>query len=123
MGIICRALDVNHDWEFGAGLNNYVSNNAEVAQDINMNLNMFLGDCFFATNVGIDWFNLLGGKNELAVNLSINATILNTLGVTGLLQTSTSLVNRKLNVQYQVQTVYGTFQNTYVYDIGISTNA
>lgn len=117
--IICRALDGDHDWTFGAGLNDYVANNAEVAQDIDMNLLMFLGDCFFATNVGIDWFNLLGGKNLTALNLAINTAILNTTGVTSILQTSLSLdAQRNLTVDYNVSTVYSTLQGQFVYNVG-----
>lgn len=117
--IICRLLDANGDFTFGSGLNDYVANNAEVAQDIQMNLNMFLGDCFFATNVGIDWFNLLGGKNLTALNLAINSAILGTTGVTGLIQTSLSLnEQRQLVVIYSVQTVYGVLNNAFVYNTG-----
>lgn len=117
--MIIRAVDVNNDWTFGQGLNNYRSGLDAVAQDISNSLKMFLGDCFFATPVGIDWFNLLGGKNLLALNLSINATILNVPGVTGILQSSSSLSNnRVLTVQYSVQTIYSVLQGTYVYNVG-----
>lgn len=119
---IVRALDLNHDFLFGQGLNDYKSGRLAVAQDIQCNLLMFLGDCFFATNQGVDWFNLLGGKNELAVNLSVNAAILNTLGVTGLLQTSARLDERTrdLTLMYRVQTVYGILQDQLVYSFGLA---
>lgn len=114
-----RAIDGVGDWEFGQGLNNYKTGNAAVAQDIQNNLSMFLGDCFFATNSGIDWFNLLGNKNQLAINLAVNAAILNTAGVTGILQTNIVLSeNRVLTITYQVQTVYSVLQNTFVYNVG-----
>lgn len=124
MSEIVRALDENGEWTFGRGLNNYLSGNAAVAQDIACNLSMFLGDCFFQTNAGIDWFNLLGSKNQPAILLAINAAILNTLGVTGLLQTSVNLSeNRVLSVTYKVQTVYSVFQSTFVYDFSTSGGA
>lgn len=117
--IICRALDGQGDWTFGAGLSNYVTNLAEVSQDISMNLKSFLGDCFFATNSGVDWLNLLGGKDLVSLNLAINAAILNTTGVTGLLQTSLNLTaNRVLTVQYTVTTVYSVLTGTFQYDTG-----
>ena len=116
--MIVRALD-NGQWLFGKGLNDYASNQAAIALDINMSLNMFLGDCFFATNVGIDWFNLLGSKNEIAINLVVNAAILNVAGVTSLLQTNISLNNsRMLTITYQVQTIYSTLFSQFVYDLG-----
>lgn len=117
--MIVRGLTSTGDFLFGKGLNDYASNQAEIALDIQMNLSMFLGDCFFATNVGIDWFNLLGGKSQLAINLAVNAAILNTTGVTGILQTSIDLTDKRaLQITYQVQTVYSVLQSTYVYNLG-----
>lgn len=114
-----RALDSNKDWTFGQGQNNYRLNLDAVAQDIYSNLNSFLNDCFFATTSGIDWFNLLGSKNQQALNLAISTTILNTSGVTGQLQFSTNLnTNRLFTVSYQVQTIYGVVNNIYQYDAG-----
>lgn len=119
MSTLIRAVDADGDWQFGAGLNDYKQNLLAVAQDIQNNLNMFLGDCFFATNVGIDWFNLLGGKDQTAINLAVNAAILNTSGVTGLLQVNTILSEtRVLTLQYNVNTVYGVLQGTFTYDTG-----
>lgn len=117
--ITIRALDNTGDWTFGAGLSNYAQNNAAVALDIQMNLNMFLGDCFFQRTAGIDWWNLLGGKDEVSINLAVNGALLSTTGVTGILQTNISLTTtRLLTIQYNVQTVYSTLQGTYVYDTG-----
>ena len=123
--MIVRAIDVNHDWEYGKGLNDYKSGNLAVAQTINTRLSSFLGDCFFDANAGIDWFNFLGGsKNQLALNLAISATILNTTNVTGILQLSIELddVTRNLTVQYQVQTSYSVTQGSFIYDQGGSVS-
>lgn len=117
--MIVRAIDTLGDWEFGTGLNDYKSNINAVEQNIQTNLLLFFGDCFFATNVGIDWFNLLGGKNQLAINLAVNAAILNTPGVTSILQTNINLNElRVLTIQYNVQTVYSTLQSSFVYNLG-----
>lgn len=117
-----RALDVNHDWTFGTGKNNYLVGNNAIAQNIDTRLLSFLGDCFFDTGAGIDWFNLLGSKNELALNLAITAVILNTVGVTGLLQVSINLdINRNLTVVYRVQTTFSQASGLFQYDAnGIS---
>lgn len=118
---IIRALSNTLDWEFGNGLNNYASNNAAVAYDIQMSLSMFLGDCFFALGNGIDWLNLLGGKSEVAIQLAINGALLRVDGVTGILNTNFSLTeDRNLSVSYNVQTVYSTLQGTYVYSLGLA---
>lgn len=112
--MIIRAVDGNNDWLFGAGLNNYASNNAAIAFLINYRLRSFLGDCFFDMGAGLNWFNLLGSKDQTALSLAIQATIINTPGVTSLLQTNI-LFNRQtrgVQIQYTVSTVYSSMSNT-----------
>lgn len=103
-----RAVDDNNDWLFGKGRNDYKSRNSAIAQCIKTRLQSFLGDCFFATEEGIDWFNLLGGKNQLALELAVRATILNTPLVTRLLSSSVELdrETRLITLSYAVETVY-----------------
>jgi hypothetical protein len=117
--MIIRALDSNGDWTYGKGKNNYNSGNSAVAEDIQTRLSSFLGDCFFDTGAGIDWFNLLGGKDQLALNLAVSAVILNTSNVTGLLQLSIVLnrQSRAIVIQYKVQTTYSQITNTFQYDL------
>lgn len=115
-----RALNSSHDWLFGKGQNDYFVNNFAVIQNINTRLNCFIGDCFFDQGAGIDWLNLLGSKNQAALNLAISTVILNTPEVTGLLQLSSGLnTQRKFTVNYQVQTAYSTAFNTFVFDTSI----
>ncbi|CAK9250669.1 unnamed protein product [Sphagnum jensenii] len=101
--------------------------NAAAAQAISSRLLSFLGDCFFDTSAGIDWFNFLGGsKSELALQLAINAVILNTQSqginvVTGIINTSISLVDstRVFSVSYTVSTIFGNVQNVVTQSLGI----
>lgn len=111
--MIVRGLDVNGDWLYGKGRNDYKSGISAIAQDIQCRLNSFLGDCFFDTSAGVDWFNLLGGKNQLAVSLAVSATILNTENVVSLVELSISLnpVTRQLTIAYKVKVNVGTFVN------------
>lgn len=105
--MIVRALDDLEDWTYGKGKNDYRSGILATAQNIQTRVSSFLYDCFFATNEGIDWFNLLGGKNQLALNLAVSTTILNTENVTGLQQLSINLdVSRVIRIIYNVQTSY-----------------
>lgn len=114
-----RALDVNGDWQFGKGANDYKTNQDAIAQSIQTRLKSFLNDCFFNRGAGIDWFNLLGSKNKLGLNLSITATILNTENVTGINELSFTVdADRNLRVSYQVQTVYSILSDNFQYDIG-----
>lgn len=114
-----RALDSTGDWTFGKGISDYRVGNAAIAQNIQTRLSSFLGDCFFDLTAGIDWFNLLGGKDQLAINLAVNAVILNTEGVTGILQTSLTVSsNRRISLVYRVQTIYSQLSSTFQYDLG-----
>lgn len=113
-----RALDNSHDFLYGKGQNDYVTANAAIAQNINTRLSSFLGDCFFDQGAGVDWFNLLGGKDEISINLAVSAVILNTDGVTGIIQTTITLdATRVLTVAYNVQTIYSTVTSTFQYDL------
>lgn len=106
--MIIRAIDVDGDWTFGKGANDYLSGVAAVTQDLQTRLREFLGDCFFNTQAGVDWFNLLGAKNKIALDLAVSAVILNTQNITGLVELSIVLdKNRKITMTYSVTTVFG----------------
>jgi hypothetical protein len=105
--MIVRALDLNHDWTFGKGKNNYLVNNSAVAQLIQTNLLSYTGDCFFDLEAGIDWLNIIGSKNVPQAQLAINNTILNTPYVQSTVELSINLnQNRSLSITYQVVTLY-----------------
>lgn len=112
--MIVRALDGNHDWTFGKGKNNYLSANKAIVQNIDTRLNSFLGDCFFALDAGLDWFNLLGSKDQLALELAVRAVILNTDDVTGIVSLNINLVHstRAITMTYTVNTIYSISNNT-----------
>lgn len=106
--MIVRAVDVNNDWQFGKGRNDYQSGINAIEQNIKTRLQSFLGDCFFAISEGIDWFNLLGSKNQIALELAVRAVILNTDQVTGLVSSSVDVdaFTRRITMTYKVNTVY-----------------
>jgi len=102
-----RSLDVNGDWNFGKGREDYLLDNNAIVQNLKTRLQSFLGDCFFDIKAGIDWFTLLGSKNQLAIELAVRAVIFNTEGVTGIISSSVTLLStRELRIQYTVETVY-----------------
>lgn len=110
--MIVRALDADHDWTFGKGFNDYLSGRYAIGQNIQTRLMSFLGDCFFSLDSGIDWFNLLGSKNEVALNLAISSVILNTDGVTSIVEISSRLdENRNFRVEYDVTVAVGPNSN------------
>lgn len=119
--MITRSIDNSGDWNYGQGIQDYLSGNLAIAQNIDTRLSSFLGNCFFAVNDGLDWNNLLNKNNQTSINLAVSACILNTAGVTGIRQLLVNVSSqRNITVKYQVQTVYsvqgasGTFQ----YDLG-----
>lgn len=111
--MIVRSLDGLGDWRFGKGKNDYLVNNKAIIQSIATRLNSYLGDCFFAIDAGVDWFNLLGSKDQLALELAVRAVILNTPGVTSIVDLSINLAetNRQITMQYTVETVYTVVNN------------
>ena len=106
--MIVRTIDAGNDWTFGKGRNSYRKNIKAVEQLLQTRLQSFLGDCFFDIQEGLDWFNLLGSKNQLALELAVRTVILNTEGVTGIVSFSTSLNSstRVFSMQYTVNTIY-----------------
>ncbi len=119
--MIVRALTSQGDWTYGAGKNNYLSANAAVGQSIGTRLMSFLGDCFFATNAGIDWWNLLGNKNLLALELAINAVILNTENVTGIVSVNINLNHqtRAFTASYIASTSFGNVKGIVNQNFGV----
>lgn len=109
-----RALDSNGDWVFGRGVNSYTKNNEAIGLDIKTRLQSWVNDCFFALTEGIDWYNRLGKKDQRALlELDIRRIILQTEGVTGILEFDTILNDRSLSVYYSVETIYTTaYQET-----------
>lgn len=102
-----RNLSRNGDWVFGSGKNSYVTENQEIGLNIKTRVLSFLGDCFFATEEGINWWNLLEiGKQEQLEN-SVQETIKNTAGVTAINSVDVVMgANRKITITYDVQTIY-----------------
>lgn len=110
--MIVRSIDATGDWNFGKSLNNYLGGRSAVGQNIATRLRSFLGDCFFDTGAGLDWFNFCGGsKSELALSLAVSAVILNTDFVTGILELNIVLnrATRNCTITYTVATSVSTF--------------
>lgn len=109
--MIERSLDVNHDFTFGIGKNNYLSGQLAIAQDIQTRLYEFLNDCFFNLKAGVDWNTLMSSlgavKNEQQIFLSCRAIILQTYGVVKIRSLTISITsNRAINIQGVVDTIF-----------------
>lgn len=104
-----RNLTSDNDWTFGAGKNNYVQEQQEIALNIKTRILSFLGDCFFATNEGIDWWNLLDYNKQEQLENAVQKVIIGTPGVTGINSVDAVLnADRKIMISYDIQTIYST---------------
>lgn len=108
-----RGLDANGEWLFGKGKSDYKYDINALAQIIQTRLKSFLNNCFFATNDGIDWFNLMGSKNLRDLRLAVASTILNTEGISTLAEVNLSIsADRRVTIEYSVVSVYGELSRT-----------
>lgn len=103
-----RALDAGGDWVFGQGSQSYRGGEAAIDQDIGTALRVFKGECFFATDFGVDWWNLLGGKDRQAIVLACREVIADRPGVVRINKVDSALDadTRRLGVTYNVSTIY-----------------
>lgn len=113
-----RALDASGDWVFGQGKGSYLVGVEAIIQDIDSALHIFLGECFWTMTFGVDWFNLIGAKAPIAqqnIILQCRQIIASRVGVTKINSVNVEFENfrRKLNITYDISTVYGNQTNTF----------
>lgn len=104
-----RGLDQNHDFEFGKGKQNYLSEEKAIALDVKTKLLEFLNDCFWNLSAGVDWINLMRQKNkQKQIALSCRAVMLKAEGVVRVNQVSVSYseASRGLVISYSIDTSY-----------------
>ena len=102
-----RNLDVNNDWQFGNGKGSYVVDEQEIAINLKTRIMSFLGDCFFATNEGIDWWNLLDYRYQDRLENAVQEVVKDTPGVTAINSIDVLVgANRQIRIQYDIQTIY-----------------
>ena len=105
--MIIRDLDANRDWTFGSGISNYIAGNSAIGLNIETRILSWLGDCFFDTGAGIDWANRLGAKNQRALlELDLRRIILQSYGVTGILNFDTVVTGRAFSATYTISTIF-----------------
>lgn len=106
--MIVRAIAENGAWLFGKGRNDYRTKKAATKQNIKTRIKSFVGDCFFNLGEGIDWMNLLGSKEKVRLNLSVNTKILNTQDVRGITQMLIEdTPSRDFILKYSTNTSFG----------------
>ena len=103
-----RAVDENHDWTFGRGLQDYKVDEKAVSQNVKTRLLSFYRDCFFDLESGINWFALLGRGTVNLLTLAIKQNIINTNGVVGLNSVSVDYdrITRHITLKYDIKTIF-----------------
>lgn len=100
-----------NDWSWGNGRQSYFTAENAVAANIKTRLWTFLGECFFALNAGVDWWNLIGAKNPQAqanIILQCRTIIINSEGVVRI-NTINPVFDprtRKLTLTFTIDTIY-----------------
>jgi len=98
-----RALDSNGDWTFGRSKAQLLSRSDEVAQNVVTRIKSFKDDWFLDIEAEIDWFTILGIKNnEQAIVDEISRVVLETEYVKRLVSVEVlSNVNRNATIQVE----------------------
>lgn len=104
-----RALDSAWDWTFGRGKQNYLSNLDALKQSISTRLKQWKGNCFFATDEGVDWKNYLDIGTKGLLDLDIKRVILQTGGVLKIssYESTLDLDSRAVSIVAHISTTYG----------------
>lgn len=105
--MIFRNITATGDWTFGAGKNNYATQDKAIGLNIKTRLQSWVGDCFFDINAGVDWANLLGSKDKRDIlEAGIKKVILQSYGVTSIISFNTTLNSRDFAAKYNITTIY-----------------
>ena len=106
-----RGITEARDWTFGQGRNSYFTREQAIAADIKTSLYFFLSDCFFAMSTGIDWWNLLASKGEVAkqnILLQARQAIIQREGVVRInsVDAVVDSARRRITLKFNVDTIY-----------------
>lgn len=105
-----RKLTSDGDYSFGQGQKDFLINSpATVGQAVKTALNLLYGEWFLNKTAGVDWLNKVMGFSTNTRDIIIKAAILNTPGVTGIVDYSSYIDTsiRQYSVTVTIDTAYG----------------
>lgn len=104
-----RALDSTGDWQFGRGIQSYVTEKNALKQNISTRLKSWKNDCFFAMDDGVDWQNFLDIGRKKFLDIDVKRVILQTPGVLRISSYTSTLdaVERHVTIVAEMATVFG----------------
>ena len=104
-----RNFDADGDWLFGNGRACFAIDNDAILLNISTTLKTFLGECFFDSTIGVDWFTLINQKNKDVIVLAVKNAIYNCIGVLEVKEVEYTFdENREMVITYNITTVYQT---------------
>lgn len=109
---------IDSDWSFGKGLANYKSDDDAINQNVITRLKSFKNDWFLDIEANIDWFNILGNKNnQEIIESEIRRVVLATEGVLTLDNLNIlEIIGRNVTIEIKYTTI---FNSTIQTEIGI----
>jgi hypothetical protein len=104
-----RALDANGDMTFGHSKADFLVDSPEaVAQVLKTRFGLATGEWFLDVTEGTPYgADILGKSNRATYDQAIRGRILDTPGVSAINTYSSSLVDRRLTVVAEIETIYG----------------
>ncbi len=102
-----RALDKNWDWRWGHGFSDYASDSVGIAYSIKTKILSWYKDCFFDTEAGIDWKNLLGSKvSQKDIDSAVKKIVATEDGVTEITYFESGIQDRNYGCTVRFKTIY-----------------
>ena len=92
-------LTSDNDWTFGKGKANHALNSEAIRQNVATRIKSFANDWFLDISANIDWFNILGNKNnEQIIRSEVTRVVLATEGIATLDKFELIVDERKANI-------------------------
>ncbi len=105
--MIFRNLTTESDWTFGAGRQNYATTDRSISLNIETTIKTFLTECFFDTEIGVPWFDIIDSKNKDITILAIKSAIAACYGVIKVQELEYTYNElRELEIKYTISTIY-----------------
>jgi len=100
-------LTSDNDWTFGKGKANHALNSEAIRQNVVTRLKSFANDWFLDISANIDWFNILGNKNnEQIIRSEVARIVLATDGVATLDKYELIVAEREANIVIEFTDIF-----------------
>lgn len=107
--MLFRALDVEGDWCFGRGSQDYLQGFDACKINLSTRLKEWKNDCFFNPQGGTDFINLLDYSTKELLDKDIINTVLRSDNILKIISYTSNIVDRQLEISCHVESVFGNF--------------